>query len=145
MSSTIHLCSVSSHEFRNLFNLLNMLQPKEKNYAQINEEEGKHHPHDSQQPMGFLLIAKYQAHIKIHKYYPFPYSIYPSNKTQARQKKFHNQYREYHYYVIIVDVVAFTEMQARKHLSLLQIFISFPQMKYTHVDFNKVAFYNSYV
>jgi hypothetical protein len=58
------------------------------------------------------LIQLHIEHIlKFTKYYPFPYSIYPSNKTQARQKKsvnrsrkvscfnwhthrFHNQYRE---------------------------------------------------
>ncbi|KAL5659050.1 hypothetical protein ACJX0J_022656 [Zea mays] len=105
MSSTIHLCSVSSHEFRNLFNLLNMLQPKEKNYAQINEEEGKHHPHI----------------LKFTKYYPFPYSIYPSNKTQARQKKVIililykcDKLIETIIIMLTIAKVAFTEMQARK-------------------------------
>jgi hypothetical protein len=34
------------------------------------------------------LIQLHIEHIlKFTKYYPFPYSIYPSNKTQARQKK----------------------------------------------------------
>ncbi|KAL5661993.1 hypothetical protein ACJX0J_029118 [Zea mays] len=97
MSSTIHLCSVSSHEFRNLFNLLNMLQPKEKNYAQINEEEGKHHPHDSQQPMG-LKVSFFNWHT-----HSIILILYKCDKLI-----------ETIIIMLTIAKVAFTEMQARK-------------------------------